>query len=134
MVSEELPIPIVWLHDYHLMLGIIHILRNLTFMLFGPPLPPQFLRWKIKLWYVPKNDFLFTSLNGEQLLTMILFDFEQRKKYFLKLGSVPLVVILRNTYTSSKHINSVIHLILYTQVRNGIVLQYVDFLHWKISI
>ena len=38
LVPEELPIPIVWLHDYHLMLGIIHILRNLTFMRFEPPL------------------------------------------------------------------------------------------------
>ena len=64
---------------------------------------------------------------GEQLLTIILFDFEQRKIYFLKLGSVPLVVILRNNYTSFKHINFVIHLILYTQVKNGIALQYVDF-------
>ena len=42
LVPEELPIPIVWLHDYHLMLGIIHILRNLTFILFGPPLPSIF--------------------------------------------------------------------------------------------
>ena len=65
LVPEELPIPIVWLHDYHLMLGIIHILRNLTFMLFGPPHRPTSSIFKVENQFmIPENYFLFTHWIG----------------------------------------------------------------------
>ena len=94
------------------MLGIIHTLRNLTFMPFAPSsifrMENQFM--------IPKNDFFIYIIElGEQLLTIVLFNFEQRKNILSKWASDN-CCHLQNTYTSFKHIDSVIHLNLYKKL------------------